>query len=358
MFDQILNYAEPHFCKALRDADLVLIQFAFIGLSSIKQADLDAATNDMKSKCTAFTCAHLINLLLNRFGVFEFAGFVRAAEVYEDRYWDEIQEGLYPPEKQMDSETKTLPWTYSATDDPVRCKAMLEEFLYTLIMLITELPPPPPGDLADHTRQAKGRLRREVVHRLASGPKAHSELAEVHHVLPMRDNAILSEEGKLVNPDDATGAALEAALVEVADCKSFQGKSDKWELQRWAWNEYDPAFFHLSLRQHQNASEDRPNGLDSKDRRITPMPYAPFPPAAHKAFLRLRRDVTSDSCVIATLYRALHVHCRDVNGDDEFIEQVDGKVSPSRIFISSCLQTITSTLTIITAYRKHTGLKQ
>lgn len=126
-----------------------------------------------------------------------------------------------------------------------------------------------------------------------------------------------------VNPDDATGAALEAALVDIADCKSFQGKSDKWELQRWAWNEYDPAFFHLSLRQHQNASEYRPNGLDSKDRRITPMPYAPFPPAAHKTFLRLRRDVTSDACLVAMLYRALHVHCRDCLVDDHFLGKLD-----------------------------------
>ena len=119
----------------------------------------------------------------------------------------------------------------------------------------------------------------------------------------------------MVNPDDATGAALEAALVEVADCKCVQGKSDTWVLQRWGWNEYDPAFFHLSLRQHQNASEMRPNG-DSKDRKITPIPYAPYPPAAHIFFRRLRRDITSDSCIIATVYRSLHVHCYDTDGNE------------------------------------------
>lgn len=128
-----------------------------------------------------------------------------------------------------------------------------------------------------------------------------------------------------VNPDDATGAALEAALVDVAECKSFKGKSDKWELQRWAWNEYDPAFFHLSLRQHQNASEFRPNGLDSKDRRITPMPYAPFPPTGHKNFVRLRKDVTSDACIIAMLYRALHIHCRDCDSDGMFQKTLDNE---------------------------------
>lgn len=185
---KVLNYGEPHFCKGLRDADLALIQFAFVGLSSLSQAELDAATNADERRYKAFSCAHLINLLLHRFGVFLFAGFSNATESYEERYWDGVKKGEYPPEKQMGNETKTLPWCYSAADDPIRHKSMLEEFLYTLIILITELYSPPPVDHADHTLQAKARLRREVVHRLASGPKAHSELAEVHHVLPMRDN--------------------------------------------------------------------------------------------------------------------------------------------------------------------------
>ena len=70
---------------------------------------------------------------------------------------------------------------------------MLEEFLYTIIILVTELFAPPPVDAEGAARQAKLRLRREIVHRLASGPKAHSELAEVHHVLPMRDNVSFTE---------------------------------------------------------------------------------------------------------------------------------------------------------------------
>ena len=101
-------------------------------------------------------------------------------------------------------------------------------------------------------------------------------------------------------------------------------------MQRWAWNEYDPAFFHLSLRHHQNASEARPNSLDSKDRSITPMPYAPFPPPAHRAFTRLRRDITSDSSIIAIIYRALHVHCRDIVGEeDKFVNNAKKSASVS-----------------------------
>ena len=185
---QVLNYSEPHFCKALRDADLALVQFAFIGLSSLKQCDLDAATKDDKYKVQSFSCAKLVNLYIHRFGIFHYAGFTEAPHQYEDRYFDDVNEGLYPAEKQNVGGNKDLPWTYAATDDPVRHKSMLEEFLYTMIILVTELFAPPPVDAEGAARQAKLRLRREIVHRLASGPKAHSELAEVNHVLPLRDN--------------------------------------------------------------------------------------------------------------------------------------------------------------------------
>jgi len=73
-------------------------------------------------------------------------------------------------------------------------------------------------------------------------------MAEVHHVLPTRENQILCETGKLVNPDDASGAALEDALSAVATRKCRSGQADEWELQKEAWKEYDPAFYHISTR--------------------------------------------------------------------------------------------------------------
>lgn len=127
-----------------------------------------------------------------------------------------------------------------------------------------------------------------------------------------------------MDPEDATGAALEAVLVEVADCKSILGKSDKWQLQRWAWNEYDPAFFHISVQSHQNAAENRPVGMGTtKDgERIDSFPYAPFPPPPHDSFLRLRKDITSDSSIIAVLYRVLHVHCHNSSQSGRFESDV------------------------------------
>lgn len=130
-----------------------------------------------------------------------------------------------------------------------------------------------------------------------------------------------------MNPEDATGAALEAVLVEVADCRSCRGKSDEWVLQRWAWNEYDPAFFHISAGSHQDAAENRPMGMGATkaDKEVDSFPYAPFPPQAHSSFLRLRQDITADSNVIASLYRVLHVHFYNPDKEDNFREDVSLK---------------------------------
>lgn len=221
------------------------------------------------------------------------------------------------------------PHVYSpASKDVAQSLALLEEALHLLIVLVTELPPPPPFDKKDHLKQAKSRLRREVVHKLVSGPKTHSELADVQHVLPHRDTVLLNEEGKLVNPDDASGAALEAALEEVADVKVSRGRltasADHWEVRRAVWDEYDPAFYHTSRQHHQTAAENRPSAapdgdsapgtnVASKATSTVAKTYAPRPSVAHPSFNRIRRDITADGVVVSILYRILHVHCRKNN---------------------------------------------
>lgn len=170
------------------------------------------------------------------------------------------------------------------------------------------MPSPSPRDKNEHALEAKRRLKREVIHRLAYGNKVHSEMAEVNHVLTQRDNSILCEAGKVVNPDDASGAALEDALGDVAVRKQKSGSPDEWELHKDAWREYDPAFHHISTKAHQIASENRPKPSPSQS-------YAPRPAPAHVAFQRIRRDLTADSSVLAMLYRVLHVHCHQEGGD-------------------------------------------
>jgi len=145
-----------------------------------------------------------------------------------------------------------------------------------------------------------------------SGNKTHSELSDVTHILPQRDNNALIEAGKVINPDDASGALLEDALMKVAIRKKKVGKPDAWELSKDGWSEYDPGFSHISTKDHQMASENRPKPSSSS-------PYAPRPAAAHISFQRIRRDLTADSCILATVYRVLHVHCHqddDIPSED------------------------------------------
>ena len=250
-----------------------------------------------------------------------------------DRYRREVKAGMYPGEMQHINadidpfSPHHFPRVYSpASKDVAQSLALLEEALHLLIVLVTELPPPPPVDKKDHLKQAKSRLRREVVHKLVSGPKTHSELADVQHVLPHRDTVLLNEEGKLVNPDDASGAALEAALEEIADVKVSRGRltasADHWEVRRGVWDEYDPAFYHTSRQHHQTAAENRPSaapdgdstpGTNAASKATTAKTYAPRPSVAHPSFNRIRRDITADGVVVAILYRTLHVHCRKNN---------------------------------------------
>jgi hypothetical protein len=119
----------------------------------------------------------------------------------------------------------------------------------------------------------------------------------------------------MVNPDDATGAALEAVLAEVADRKLSRGKlePDKWELKRSTWEFYDPSFYHISLRSHQSAAETRPKSPADSAAPFgwSPKRYGPVLGNAHPFFRRLRRDTTSDATIAAMAYRVLHLHCRE-----------------------------------------------
>ncbi len=305
--DQVLNYAEPPFCRAMRDADLLLIQFAMLGR-------IQNQTSDCRPDSDVGVC-FLVHLLLHRLGLFEFCGLSRAPNSNVNRYLDEVEKGLYPGEKNSGDMGDDLPMpsTYSPARDASACLLLLEEFLHAIIIICKELPPEPPADKTAHTSQAKSRLRREVIHRLASGPKTHSEMAEVHHVLSHWDNVYLSEEGKLLNPDDATGAALGVVLAEVANRKISRRtmEPDKWELNREAWESYDPSFYHINLRNHQTAAESRPAFPADNKFRVKPKPFCPALFASHPDFIRLRRDVTCDITILAVTYRTLHMHIRD-----------------------------------------------
>ena len=82
MGDQVLNYAEPPFCRALRDADILLVQFATLGRGT----------------------GCMITLLLHRFGIFDFMGFRSAPRTHPDVYLTQVADGMYPGELSVDDD--------------------------------------------------------------------------------------------------------------------------------------------------------------------------------------------------------------------------------------------------------------
>jgi len=322
LIDQVMNYAEPPFCRTMRDADLLMVQFSVLG-RTYGQSPMDRPNSDVG-------VSFLVNTLLHRLGIFDFLGFAEAPRVHVNRYQEEMKQDLFPSELSIDSPSKgdvSLPWTYSPSRETAMSLVLLEEFLHFLIVFSSEIPLPAPENRAEHTKQSRWKLYREVVHRLASGPKTHSELSEVQHVLSHWDNNLLSEEGKLINPDDAAGAALGSVLSEIAERKFSRTKlePDKWEMKRTAWDSYDPAFFHISQRCHQTAAENRPKPRQNESSSFgwEARPYTPKPSPGHVFFRRLRRDVTADSTVLASVYRVLHLHCRP--NDDRELGNLRGK---------------------------------
>ncbi|CEL59965.1 E3 ubiquitin-protein ligase UBR1 [Rhizoctonia solani AG-1 IB] len=130
--------------------------------------------------------------------------------------------------------------------DTVALPAMVEEYLYVLITVLSE-----------HSRTAP--VRREIVHGLALGPCSYTELT------------------KRVAERLADESAFDAALRNVANFDSNQGK---YELRPECYDEVNPFFFHytrnrreevdLILRKRLNPKdpgraiiEPRPLGLDS-----------------------------------------------------------------------------------------------
>ena len=154
MEDQGINYAEPPFCRLFKDADVLLLQFGLICHSP--QGTERLVGGDPMSRGLVYSgqgTLRLVNLLLHRFGVFDFLGFDKAPNSNIERYKQELGMGLYPPEleekKEEDEEgmeegddekpsTKlVLPWTYCPVTDPEMVLRLVDELLHLIIILIT-----------------------------------------------------------------------------------------------------------------------------------------------------------------------------------------------------------------------------
>ena len=325
--EQVTKYADPAYCRFMRDLDLLLLQFAAL---------LPGGNDNDRKASSKGGLSFLIHLLLHRYGLFDFCGFARAPDANLDQYEREVDEGWLPRESGQDSSGDNnglvLPWTYTPARDAGDCRALLEEFMHLMIIFATELPPAPPKDEHDRTEQAKNCLRRHVVHRLAASPKTYGELVEINTCMSFQDNMLLNEAGKILNPDDATAAMLGLVLAEVADRKPSRSRlePDKFHLKTSGWASYDPSFFHVNVESHQTAAENRPNPLDDKNRNEGMFggkgrSFAPKAAIAHPTFMRLRRDLLSDATILSIVYRVLHMHCSEQSSMERLNELQCGK---------------------------------
>lgn len=145
MSDQVLNYAEPPFCRSMADSDLLILQFALIchAFEPAGEGSLTSGLNFAGAGTMRF-----VNLLLHRLGLFDFVGLKKAPNADVERYKQEIERGMYPgelpgpDEEQKESEScptprLVLPWTYSPVHDPPALLKLVDEFLHIIILLVT-----------------------------------------------------------------------------------------------------------------------------------------------------------------------------------------------------------------------------
>jgi hypothetical protein len=118
---------------------------------------------------------------LHRLGMFGFVGFSNAPDTNTEYYCTrEIAMGL-----SVSSGELRVHWDSSFTGVVFAIPRL--RYIHAIVGggvlslfydLLTELPPLVPTNKAEQTQQAKLRLYREVIHRLASGPKTQCQLSE------------------------------------------------------------------------------------------------------------------------------------------------------------------------------------
>jgi len=160
---------------------------------------------------------------------------------------------------------------------------MVEDSLLVLIQIITDLPLPSVEATSSSIR-VTSLLRRELIHKLASGPKTYSQLQECLTLVTEFDKCETSLFDSVLEDISYTrdSSSLEAPLHSL-----------KAEL----WLEYDPSFMHVSSSSHQEAYEKRPKLSEPRPLTIS------FSPC-HSLFSSLRLSILCDD-LLQKLIRSL-----------------------------------------------------
>jgi len=204
------NYGSPPLCKSFRDLDLTLVQVAAagygLGLGPRRTFTLLMSRYSMDG----YLCDPVRRNNTGQLAVRNNTGWVN------------------PPRLQ----------------DPDHAVSLAEAFFTTVILLVTELPPPNPISSKDDTGLRRS-MRRELLHALAAESRSHSEAfaAASLAVSPRSDTEMSRTIFKELLRDIAKENAQRA------------GGAPTYELRPSCSDEYDPSFYHLRRNEHQHAMD-------------------------------------------------------------------------------------------------------
>jgi hypothetical protein len=269
----VINYSTAPLCRAFRDLDLCLVQFSAAGFE------------------IGLGSRRVLALLLNRFsmdGYLEDPKFQSPGATHSRRAMGRWRS---PPRLQ----------------DPEHAPLLAESFFALMCILVTELPPPSPCQIARDASSLDSTLRlvirRELLHALATEPKSYSEafksISWVYHRDPLKKSGNSS-----VNLASSIRSIFSSVLRTIAKERPSSNSSSAppvFELSASCSNEYDPTFYHLRRIDHQHAMDvvarlrlqKCTDMAASKSNTGAPvndvvLPLVPPPPEAHPRFLPAR----------------------------------------------------------------------
>lgn len=247
MFDQVMNYSEPPFCRIYRDLDAVLAQICLVNLPAKSSLWYIFSSFDVLP-CVLFPSKHLVSKLKENHCNLEALG-----------------------------------------DYLEYATALTTDSLQLIINLISELPTEPQEKVSDRLIPL---LRRELIHVLASGSVTYSKLQETMAVFHDTDkltseqiDTIVADVSNRINPSNVNASPL-------------------YVLKKENWQHYDPCFSRLSDQMHSKALELRP-----KFEGNAPISSPPFP--CHPYFDKLRSSLLFDEYFMIAIRNLVYIAARN-----------------------------------------------
>jgi hypothetical protein len=247
VYDEVINYSDPPYCRVFRDMDSLLLQFSMV---------------DIPAKMS----------LWSLFSAFDILPCV-----------------VFPYQHIVPELRKTHLNIHSLTNYIEYATVMTTDALQLLINLVSELPSPPQEKVSDRLIPL---LQRELVHVLAAGSVTYSKLQETMSVFH--------------DTDKLTTEQIDQVVAQVANriIPSNVNAPSLYVLKKENWEFYDPCFSRLNDEMHSKALELRPKFQEST-------PIAPIPSLCHPYFQNMRGNVLFDDFLVTAIRHLVYIAARN-----------------------------------------------